>query len=78
MSDTNLHMPEARFKAMWRKIDVDSSGAIDESEFVKALEPYMNKIREHGIRGDSHERSDSSQERSSQERGISADRTDDM
>lgn len=49
-------MPEARFKAMWRKIDVDSSGAIDNDEFKRAVKPYLDQVRKEHERGESNGR----------------------
>ena len=30
---------------MWKKIDVDSSGSLDETEFVRAVTPYVDQVR---------------------------------
>jgi Ca2+-binding EF-hand superfamily protein len=39
MQDHGLHMPQSRIKAMWRKVDIDSSGSISSDEFRRALDP---------------------------------------
>ena len=51
---------------MWKKIDVDSSGSLDETEFVRAVTPYVDQVRRE--RGGSHDRQYSSD---SVERGLS-------
>lgn len=63
MFEANLHLPEARFKAMWKKIDVDSSGSLDETEFVRAVTPYVDQVR--------REREASIDRSGSVERGLS-------
>jgi hypothetical protein len=41
MVECNMHMPASRFSAMWRKIDIDSSGGITADEFSRALLPCV-------------------------------------
>jgi Ca2+-binding EF-hand superfamily protein len=44
MHDSNMHMQAERFKAMWRRIDIDSSGAISKDEFKRAISPYVDQV----------------------------------
>ena len=48
---------------MWKKIDVDSSGSLDETEFVRAVTPYVDQVR--------REREASIDRSGSVERGLS-------
>jgi hypothetical protein len=42
MEESNMHMQYARFRAMWRKIDIDSSGGINAEEFSRAIMPCVH------------------------------------
>jgi len=44
MTSHNMHMHHMRMKAMWRKIDIDSSGTITCAEFRRAIDPYLDLV----------------------------------
>jgi Ca2+-binding EF-hand superfamily protein len=44
MSACNMHMQKERLKAMWNKIDIDSSGSISAAEFRRAIAPYVDQV----------------------------------
>mmetsp|Transcript_29957 Transcript_29957/g.38644 ORF Transcript_29957/g.38644 Transcript_29957/m.38644 type:complete len:313 (-) Transcript_29957:94-1032(-) len=44
MHACNMHMQKERLKAMWNKIDIDSSGSISNEEFTRAIGPYVNLV----------------------------------
>jgi len=46
MHESNMHMQKERFEAMWRKIDIDSSGSISKDEFKKAISLYVENVEQ--------------------------------
>jgi Ca2+-binding EF-hand superfamily protein len=47
MEESNMHMQSARFRAMWRKIDIDSSGGITMDEFRVQPSSYAVRCLHH-------------------------------
>ena len=44
MITSQIYFPEVKLRALWRRIDIDSSGSISCNEFKRALEPYIDAI----------------------------------
>jgi hypothetical protein len=44
MLGCDMHMPDERLKAMWSRIDIDSSGSITKQEFHRAIDPFIKKV----------------------------------
>jgi hypothetical protein len=44
MLANNMHIQSDRIRAMWRKIDIDSSDSISMDEFHRALKPYVRLV----------------------------------